>query len=110
MLVRKDQVDMSPVLAPALKPFDLAAKPPASQTPTEYRRLAELKIKTIGDRQIGDYAAATQALDNSLKSVAAQVAAVGQKHKSAPSGKVKTTALTPALNPAKTSKELERHG
>lgn len=81
MLVRKDLVDVNPVLAPALKPFDLVAKPPASQTPAEFRRLAELKIKTSGDRQARDYVAATRALDSALKSVSAQVAAVGQKHK-----------------------------
>lgn len=100
MLVRKDLVDVNPVMAPALKPFDLAAKPPGSQSPAEFRRLAEVKIKVSGDKQATDYVAATQALDKSLKSVSVQVAAVGEKHKFTRSSKAKSSAAQPAPAPA----------
>ncbi len=80
MLLQKDMVDVNPVLAPALKPFDLTSKLPANQTPAEMRHLAELKIQSTGDNQINTYHANTMALAAALKSASQQVEAVAKKH------------------------------
>ncbi|MGA9568022.1 MAG: hypothetical protein WBS19_21020 [Candidatus Korobacteraceae bacterium] len=80
MLLQKDMVDVNPVLAPALKPFDLTSKLPANQTPAEMRHLAELKIQATGDNQINTYQANTTALAAALKSASQQVEAVARKH------------------------------
>ncbi len=80
MLLQKDMVDVNPVLAPALKPFDLTSKLPAGQTPAEMRHLAELKIQATGDSQISAYHANTVALAGALKSASQQVEAVTKKH------------------------------
>ena len=79
-LVRKDLVDLNPTVAPALKPFDLTPKLPPNPTPAEFRRLAEVEIKTNSDNQISAYAASSQALLDSLKSTQKQVEAVAKKH------------------------------
>ncbi len=80
LLLQKDMVDVNPVLAPALKPFDLTSKLPANQTPAEMRHLAELKIQATGDNQISTYHANTAALAAALKSTSQQVEAVTKKH------------------------------
>jgi hypothetical protein len=80
LLLQKDMVDVNPVLAPALKPFDLTSKVSAGQTPAEMRHLAEIKIQTTGDSQISAYHASTVALAGALKSASQQVKAVARKH------------------------------
>jgi hypothetical protein len=79
LLVQKDLVDVSPLLAPALKPFGLTSKLPPNQTPAEFRHLAEVNIRASGDSQISAYQKSTEALANSLKSVSKQVEAVAKK-------------------------------
>jgi hypothetical protein len=81
-LVKKENVvDVSALLAPALKSFDLSATIPAGETPAKYRSLAIQEIKTRRDRQISDFAAASEAMANQLDAVSKQVAGVGKKPK-----------------------------
>jgi hypothetical protein len=80
-LLKKDMVDVNVLLVPALKPFDLTAKLPANQTPAEFRRLAEIKIKDSGAFEINNYNAGSQALADELKAVSQQVEAVAHTSK-----------------------------
>jgi hypothetical protein len=80
-LVKKDLVDVNVLLVPALKPFDLTPKLPANQTPAEFKRLAEIKIKDSGEREINNYNAGSQALADELKAVSQQVEAVAHQRK-----------------------------
>jgi len=80
-LLKKDLVDVNVLLSPALKPFDLTSKLPANQTPAEFRRLAELKIKDSGELEINNFNAGSQALADELKAVSQQVEAVAHSGK-----------------------------
>jgi hypothetical protein len=80
-LLKKDLVDVNVLLKPALKPFDLTSKLPANQTPAEFRRLAEVKIKDSGELEINNFNADSQALADELKDVSQQVDAVSHKGK-----------------------------
>ncbi len=78
LLVEKDMVDVSPALAPALKPFALNSKLPSGKTPAEVRKVAEAEITSRGAGEISDYDAGTEALSATLSATAKQVAAVAR--------------------------------
>jgi hypothetical protein len=80
-LLKKDLVDVNVLLAPALKPFDLTPKLPANQTPAEFKRLAEIKIKHSGELEIDSYNASSQALADELQAVSQHVEAVAHQKK-----------------------------
>ena len=80
-LLKQDLVDVNPVLAPALKPFDLTSNLPPNHTPAEFHDLAELKIKSSADTQIRTYGANTEAMSASLKATAKQIEAVATKRR-----------------------------
>jgi hypothetical protein len=80
MLVQKDMVDTSSILAPALKPFDLTPKLSTAQTPAEFRQYAEARIQSSANNQNSAYQKSTEALADSLKSTRKQVEEVAKKH------------------------------
>jgi len=73
-------VDLTPALAPALKPFDLTANMPVNQPPDKYRALVAEEITARSNQQISDYAATSDALSNSLMAVSEQIAKVAKRH------------------------------
>lgn len=80
-LLKQDAVEVTPALAPALKPFNLTAKPQPNQTPADLRGLAELEISRTVETQNADFAATTQSLSLALKAANEQVKLVaGKKH------------------------------
>jgi len=80
-LVKKENVvDLTPALAPALKPFDLTANMPVNQPPDKYRALVAEEITARSNQQISDYAATSDALSNSLMAVSEQIAKVAKRH------------------------------
>jgi hypothetical protein len=80
LVAKENVIDMNLLLAPALKPFDLAANLPTNQLPENYRRLARNEIDARMKQQITDFAASTAALGNSLQAASDQVAKVADKH------------------------------
>ena len=80
-LLKKDMLDVNALLVPALKPFALTSKLPANQTPAEFRRLAEVKIKERGELEINNFNIGSQALADELKVVSQQVEAVAHEGK-----------------------------
>jgi hypothetical protein len=79
-LLNRDAVEVSPALAPALKPFNLTPKLPPNQTADEFRRLARVEIARSGDVQMQEFAANTQSLSLALKATSEQVKLVAGKH------------------------------
>lgn len=80
-LVKKENVvDLTPALAPALKPFDLTANLPVNQPPDKYRAMVAEEITARSNQQISDYAATSDALSNSLMAVSEQIAKVAKRH------------------------------
>jgi len=79
LMVEKNLVDVSPSLAPALKPFGLSAKLPAGPASADVRHLTEAEIKSSSELQIRDYNATTKSLAASLAAVANQVDAVAKE-------------------------------
>ena len=80
-LLKKDLVDVNVLLTPALKSFDLTPRLPSDQTPVEFRRLAELKIRNSGESEISNFNAGSQELADALKAVSHQVEAVAHSGK-----------------------------
>ena len=81
LLLSQDAVEVSPALAPALKPFNLTARPQTNKTPEQLRNLADLEISSSVETQRADFTANTQSLLLALKAATDQVNLVaGKKH------------------------------
>jgi hypothetical protein len=78
VLLQKDMVDVSPLLAPALKPFDLTGRMPSGPVPAEFRHLAEVKIQTDVESKISTYRTNTEAVAAALKAASQKVEAVAK--------------------------------
>jgi hypothetical protein len=79
--LQKDVVELSPALAPALKPFNLSAKLQPNQMTAEMRAMAKVDIQRTGELQIDEFAEKTNSLSAALKAAGDQVKLVaGKKH------------------------------
>jgi len=77
--LQKDVVELSPALAPALKPFNLAAKLQPNQMTAEMRAMAKVDIQRTGETQIDEFAEKTSSLSAALKAASDQVKLVAKK-------------------------------
>ena len=66
MLVDKDQVDLSSVLVPALKPFNFSPILRPGASPPEYVRLAKLEIDEQANEQTTSSVQSTESISNTL--------------------------------------------
>lgn len=78
--LQRDVVELSPALAPALKPFNLTAKVQPNQMTPEMRAMAKVDIQRTGEAQVDDFADKTDSLSAALKAAADQVKLVAKKH------------------------------
>ena len=79
-LLQRDVVDVGPALAPALRPFNLIAKPQPNQTTREMRTMATVEIQRTGETGIEEFAAGTDSLSVALKAASDQVKLAAGKH------------------------------
>ncbi len=68
-LVDNDQVDLQPVIAPALKPFGLQPKLTSAATTPEYKKLAKIEIEEQQKEQTAAAVDSANDLEQSLKRV-----------------------------------------
>lgn len=78
--LQRDVVELSPALAPALKPFNLTAKVQPNQMTSEMRAMAKVDIQRTGEAQVDDFADKTDSLSAALKAATDQVTLVAKKH------------------------------
>lgn len=72
-LIKQNQVDPGSLLAPALKPFDLASRMPDKQLPEGLREYAREQVRDQGEEEISAYARASAAMQDALKESASHV-------------------------------------
>ena len=80
LVKKEDVVDLNPVIAPALKPFDLKADLPVKQPAEMYRNLAAAEIAARSNQQISDYGVTSDALAGSLAAVSERIAKVAKTY------------------------------